>query len=194
MLSCITVQVNPHLHDPHAHSNIVHRWDFVTILTLFYLMFSLPLRLGFELAPSGFGLWLERTVDLFFILDILINFRSHYVDVMGHEVKDPKMVAKNYLKTWFAIDFVSSIPFDWFLTALGSTKALKSTKMIKAARVVKIIKLSKFSQNTWTKVVEDWFAMNRFGLQLLKLLATAFLLAHFMSCGISLVQGQCMNP
>ena len=109
------------------HKNVMdmcaHRWDLVTIVMLSYLTLSLPLRLGFELEPSGFGLWFERSTDLFFILDIFVNFRSHYFDVLGQEVKEPRKVAKNYLRTWFTIDFLSSIPFDWFLAGLGTTKA-----------------------------------------------------------------------
>ena len=31
------------------------------------------------------------------------------------QVNKPKEVAINYLKTWFTIDLLSSIPFDWFL-------------------------------------------------------------------------------
>ena len=153
------------------------------MLLLLLLTFTLPLRIGFEIEPAGFSLWFDRATDVFWILDILVNFRSHYIDKQGQEVKAPKKVAMNYLRTWFAIDFISSIPFDWFLAHLGETKALKTTKLFKAARVVKILKLSKFSQSVVGLAIEDWFAMNRFSLQLLKLLVTAFLLAHFMSCG-----------
>jgi Ca2+-binding EF-hand superfamily protein/CRP-like cAMP-binding protein len=158
-------------------------WDLTTMICLLYLIVSMPLRMGFELDPEGFGLWLERLIDAFFICDIVVNFRSYYLDETGREITDQKQCALNYLRGWFTIDFLSSIPFDWFLSGLGSTKAIKSAKLSKAVKVVRLLKLSKLMKSSaYAHALEDWFAMNRFGLQLVKMLVTAFSLAHFMSC------------
>lgn len=61
----------------------------------------------------------EKIIDLLFAFDILINFRTAYVDSHTDElVTDPTKIAKNYLKGRFWIDLVASIPFNdifgWF--------------------------------------------------------------------------------
>lgn len=55
-------------------------------------------------------------VDLMFIIDILINFRTTYVEKKSEEVvSSPKKIAIHYLKTWFVVDFIAAIPFDYFI-------------------------------------------------------------------------------
>ena len=52
-------------------------------------------------------------------LDVLLNFRTTYVDDVVHrEVTDASRIARRYLSTWCAIDVFSSVPFDWFFPQL----------------------------------------------------------------------------
>jgi potassium voltage-gated channel Eag-related subfamily H member 8 len=46
------------------------------------------------------------------IADIILNFRTTYVNKRGEVVSSPKSIALNYLKGWFAVDFLAAIPFD----------------------------------------------------------------------------------
>ena len=48
--------------------------------------------------------------DLYFLLDLFVNFRTAYFDSNGHIITDNRTIAKRYLKTWFIIDFSSCIP------------------------------------------------------------------------------------
>ena len=50
-------------------------------------------------------------MDSFFVSDVLLNFRTGYVDANGVEVLAPKECALHYAKTWFCLDFVSCLPF-----------------------------------------------------------------------------------
>ena len=68
---------------------------------------------------SGYFLALNSFIDLVFAFDILVNFRTTYYDRESQdEVKDPKQLAKEYIKTCsftapsFIIDFLSTVPFD----------------------------------------------------------------------------------
>lgn len=55
-------------------------------------------------------------VDVMFIIDIIINFRTTFMDSSSDAiVSEPKRIAINYLKTWFVVDFVAAIPFDFFI-------------------------------------------------------------------------------
>lgn len=71
-------------------------WDFITVTPL--LVFNL-------------------CVDLMFIIDIFINFRTTFIKLNTDEViSNPKQIALHYLKSWFVVDFVAAIPFEFMIT------------------------------------------------------------------------------
>lgn len=55
------------------------------------------------------------SVDVTFIIDILINFRTTYVNAADEVESDPAKIALHYLRGWFVIDLVAAIPFDLLL-------------------------------------------------------------------------------
>ena len=63
---------------------------------------------------------IDLIVDLMFIADILINFRTSYLH-NGEAVMDQKKIAINYMKSWFAIDCIAAIPFDLLLFGSGTS-------------------------------------------------------------------------
>lgn len=58
---------------------------------------------------------IEQIGDAFFMLDILVNLRTGYVEPDGTEVVDPSRCAARYLSTWFAVDVLCVLPLDRFL-------------------------------------------------------------------------------
>lgn len=94
--------------------NFHHFWDSLIFLFLVYTAFFYPVELAFfwmhdiPLACKR----LNEFVDIVFFLDILISFMTAYMDEELFIVRDPKKIAKNYLKTWFIIDFISAIPYE----------------------------------------------------------------------------------
>ena len=65
-------------------------------------------------------LFLSLVVDCMFFLDIVINFRTTYVHSASDElVTDPRRLAIYYAKTWFIIDLLAAIPFDWIIIIFG---------------------------------------------------------------------------
>eukprot|EP00966_Prymnesium_polylepis_P320435 7376816-Prymnesium_polylepis.1 len=48
-------------------------------------------------------------VDVIFLIDICLNFLTTF-RMYGREVWDPYLVVRNYLTTWFFIDFCASFP------------------------------------------------------------------------------------
>lgn len=57
----------------------------------------------------------DLLVDIMFIIDILINFRTTYVSPTDEVVSHPSKIAVHYLRGWFLIDLVAAIPFDLLL-------------------------------------------------------------------------------
>ncbi len=54
----------------------------------------------------------DLIVDIMFIVDIVINFRTTYVNSNEEVVSQPGRIAIHYFKGWFLIDMVAAIPFD----------------------------------------------------------------------------------
>ena len=59
-------------------------------------------------------------VDVLFIVDIVINLRTTYVDQNDEVVTQPSRIAKHYIKGWFPIDLFAAIPFDLLIFRSGS--------------------------------------------------------------------------
>lgn len=102
-------------------------WDWLILALVIFTAIEIPYSVAFliPLQDEGntpklfkvtpllvFNLW----VDLMFIMDILINFRTTFVDSSSDEVvSNPKQIALHYLKTWFVVDFVAAIPFEFMV-------------------------------------------------------------------------------
>ena len=133
--------------------------------------------------------WFERSIDLCFLFDVLLNFRTTYVDDVVHrEVTDASRIARRYLSTWCAIDVFSSVPFDWFFPQLfaGLGGLTRMSKLLKVARVLKVFKLLQLTSkdNAFTEIFEEMLYTSDMAdyLTLLKLtLATTFV-GHIMGC------------
>lgn len=62
---------------------------------------------------------IDLIVDIMFVIDIIINFRTTYVNKNDQIVSHAGKIALHYFKGWFLIDVVAAIPFD--LMMIGST-------------------------------------------------------------------------
>ena len=65
-------------------------------------------------------------IRTFFISDILLNFRTSFVNKKGEVVSDPKSIAVNYMRGWFLLDLVAALPFDLvYATEVHSARNIK---------------------------------------------------------------------
>ncbi|KAL3314861.1 hypothetical protein Ciccas_006508 [Cichlidogyrus casuarinus] len=116
-------------------------WDwFISILVLYTAIFT-PYSAAFLLlkpsstnSPVGENATklapvdtvyhtINYIVDCAFILDVLINFRTTYVNKNDEIISGPGRIAVHYFKGWFLIDIVSAIPFDLMLLAMTNNDA-----------------------------------------------------------------------
>lgn len=52
------------------------------------------------------------------------------------------MIANNYFRSWFLVDFVSTVPLDSiFATLVKNAGALRGTKLIRMIRLVRLFKI-----------------------------------------------------
>lgn len=79
--------------------------------------------------------------DTFFLMDLVMNFRTGIIIEDNTEIiLDPERIKKKYLKTWFVVDFVSSIPVDYIFLIVE--KGMDS-EMYKTARALRIVRFTK---------------------------------------------------
>lgn len=65
-------------------------------------------------------------MDVTFVVDILINFRTTFVNGQDEVVSHPGRIAVHYLSGWFLIDLVAAIPFDLLLAGSDTDEVTRS--------------------------------------------------------------------
>lgn len=89
---------------------------------------------------------LESTIDSIFAVDIMLNFFTAYSED-GIIITRPKLIALRYIKGFFFIDLIATIPFGYILTQSPIAMANKLgklgrlPKMIRFARAARLLKL-----------------------------------------------------
>jgi hypothetical protein len=84
-----------------SHNSVYRmRWDLIICVLAMYNCFSIPVTVAFQPeATLGMDIW-ERFLDVAFAFDLLINFRTTYVNSKtGFEVIDWKKIAVHYIIT-----------------------------------------------------------------------------------------------
>jgi len=101
-------------------------WDWLILALVIFTAIEIPYSVAFVMPLQEHRLAnvikvtpllvFNLCVDLMFIVDILINFRTTFVKQSTDEViSSPKQIALHYLKTWFLVDFVAAIPFEFMV-------------------------------------------------------------------------------
>ncbi|KAL1524301.1 hypothetical protein AB1Y20_019204 [Prymnesium parvum] len=146
------------------------RWNQLMLLFVLYNCFQIPLSLSItfdDAAKDGFNRF-DFVVDSFFLIDMLLNFRTSYYE--GEElVTDGWKVMKTYAEHWFLIDFIATFPWQILgLRVMKLCKVLRLTRLAKggslrAANSARILRLA----GGWMLVTHwtacTWFAIGTFG-------------------------------
>ncbi|CAB3240624.1 unnamed protein product [Arctia plantaginis] len=150
-------------------------WDWIILCLTFYTAIMVPYNVAFKNKTSEDVslLVIDSIVDVIFFIDIVLNFHTTFVGPGGEVVSDPKVIRKNYFKSWFLIDLLSCLPYDVFNAfdhdedGIGSLfSALKVVRLLRLGRVVR--KLDRY--------LEYGAAM------LILLLCFYMLVAHWLAC------------
>lgn len=145
-------EIPPFIRDPDSFSSAA--WDLISVLFLLYVTAAVPVRACFGLDDELWSatFWFEVIVDLFFAVDILVNFRTAFWDSNGFREKDTKKIAEHYIEHWFVLDLLSCVPvgyIQYFINAedeasgefraVKALRLLKMTKMLRLSRVKRIL-------------------------------------------------------
>jgi len=129
-------------------------WDmFIIVLTIWNVL-HVPFDFAYSTSDHIMMEILETTIDIIFVVDIIISFRTIYYSTRTSEkVLEPKRIALNYIKNGrFFIDLVSSIPVDLLILMFNSSdnRYFSTIKIIKLTRLFRLTKLVSFIRHKTT--------------------------------------------
>ena len=143
-------------------------------------------------------------IDIYFVVDLVLNFRTAVFSPDGDLTHEPWEVAMLYIRRWFIIDLVSTVPLPYVIylpgmgpvtvsDALGSdagTDAVPGAessnerllKLLRLFRLLKLMRLLRFKRilDRWE---EDLYSVTAFSVA--KLVLLVFAMGHWLSCGWS---------
>ncbi|ESO05460.1 hypothetical protein HELRODRAFT_195155 [Helobdella robusta] len=100
-------------------------WNIGETFLLIINLIVLPISITFFKDDLGSHWIAFNTIsDTFFLVDLALNFRTGFFEKNSEEiVLDPIKIAKNYLKTFFVIDFISSFPIDYTILMFSANNS-----------------------------------------------------------------------
>ncbi|KIZ01636.1 potassium voltage-gated channel, subfamily H(eag-related), member 6 [Monoraphidium neglectum] len=161
------------------------RWDVLMVLQLVFLVLEVPyvVCFGIQYRPQDPLGVLEIIIDITFVMDIWLSFRTGIVDTRPQVlIADRRVIARRYLSTWFVPDLFTCFPYEWFLQGpAGLLQLLRALRVIKALRMLRLVKLVKISRSSLL-MHHIAHALGPHLLQLLKLVLLATTLTHYIAC------------
>ncbi|XP_058260789.1 potassium voltage-gated channel subfamily H member 4a isoform X2 [Hemibagrus wyckioides] len=157
-------------------------WDWLILLATFYVAVTVPYNVCFSAPDDGnhddpecdssyrSTIVSDIAVEMLFILDIILNFRTTYVGPAGQVVYDARSICLHYSATWFILDLIAALPFDLlYAFNISVTSLVHLLKTVRLLRLLRLLqKVDRYSQ--YSAVV-------------LTLLMSVFaLLAHWLAC------------
>ncbi|XP_076679483.1 eag-like K[+] channel isoform X4 [Andrena cerasifolii] len=149
-------------------------WDWLILIATFYVAVVVPFNASF-INTDRPTMVSDVVVEALFIIDIVLNFRTTYVSRKGEVVSNSKSIAINYLKSWFVVDLVAALPFDFLYASdvysgeesgHGNIHLVKLTRLLRLARLLQ--KMDRYSQ--YSAVI------------LTMLMLFFILVAHWLAC------------
>lgn len=160
----------------------MQKWDvFITIL-LVYTALVTPFSVSFMGNATGLMFFMDKFVDLGFLIDMFINFFLGFKDDEGIMQWRHSKIVKKYLSSWFSIDFLSILPWDMAEDVIGSD-GLDSLKILKILRLFRLLKLLRILRSgRILKRIQTSMGISFASVTLIKLLSITLLVIHWQAC------------
>jgi len=180
-------------------SPFLNWWDVAGIIVLTYTAIYTPFEVAFLPSLDTVEAWttarflIARMIDVFFTLDLLLQFTIAYrrVDTSedGHSVgvwvEDHRSIALNYLSSWFWFDLLTLIPsvFDIIPTVGEDIGSLGGAAIFRTFRILRFVKILRVARAG--RVFQRWAA--RITLQhstqkVIWCIVRLFIWAHWFAC------------
>ncbi|XP_005946697.1 potassium/sodium hyperpolarization-activated cyclic nucleotide-gated channel 1 [Haplochromis burtoni] len=178
----------------HPYSDFRFYWDLLMLLLMMGNLIILPVGITFfrdENTPS----WIIFNVvsDTLFMVDLVLNFRTGIVKEDNTEILlDPRAIRQKYLKSWFLVDFVSSIPVDYIFLMVDSldsevyrtARALRIVRFTKILSLLRLLRLSRLIRyiHQWEEIFHMTYDLASAMVRIVNLIGMMLLLCHWDGC------------
>ncbi|XP_073781729.1 uncharacterized protein [Danio rerio] len=181
----------------HPYSDFRFYWDLLMLLLMVGNLIILPVGITFfkdENTPS----WIIFNVvsDTLFLVDLVLNFRTGIVKEDSTEILlDPRAIRQRYLKSWFLVDFVSSIPVDYIFLMVDleagldsevyrTARALRIVRFTKILSLLRLLRLSRLIRyiHQWEEIFHMTYDLASAMVRIVNLIGMMLLLCHWDGC------------
>ncbi|CAN1287631.1 Potassium channel AKT6 [Linum perenne] len=124
--------------EPHYRS-----WEVFLVFLVFYTAWMAPFEFAFVEHPLRPLSIADNIVNVFFLVDIVMTFFVAYLDETTFLLVDSKQkIAMRYIKTWFFLDIISTIPSEFVRAMLpNSLQSYGYVSMLRLWRVRRVSQL-----------------------------------------------------
>uniref|UniRef100_A0A8B9HPR7 Cyclic nucleotide-binding domain-containing protein n=1 Tax=Astyanax mexicanus TaxID=7994 RepID=A0A8B9HPR7_ASTMX len=179
----------------HPYSDFRFYWDFTMLLFMVGNLIIIPVGITFFKDETTTP-WIIFNVvsDTFFLMDLVLNFRTGIIiEESSDIILDPKTIKKKYLKTWFIVDFVSSIPVDYIFLIVEkgidsevykTARALRIVRFTKILSLLRLLRLSRLIRyiHQWEEIFHMTYDLASAVMRIFNLIAMMLLLCHWDGC------------
>ena len=135
-------------------------------------------------------------VDWIFVADCAARFYMPYLSHSGYYIVTPSKIRAHYLRSWFAIDALSSIPWDFILLVIiMANPALAVTltffRYVRVTRMFRFISIGVILRE-W-EITMNW-NVNLMWLRVIRLIITLIVWMNLCACIFGLIYAQEMDP
>lgn len=157
-------------------------WNLLLVHMLILTAILVPIRICFIQESETWDA-IDICFDIFFGLDIIVNFLSAFYDQKNKLVTEWKQIILNYIQGWFILDFIAVFPFSILLKIQGGNynKLIRLFRLARLYRVTKLIKLSK-GRNNFISQIFEIFSMSPASRKLINIVIIMISMTHFVSC------------
>jgi len=161
------------------------RWDVLTIFLLFAVALRVPYEVVFLTERVDGMFWVNRLVDVIFLVDIVLNFFLAYFDrVEGMWMFNPKKIRARYLSGWFIVDVTALSPLHWVVPLLGKELThqfvVGGIDILKLSQACKLLRVLRFPRIL--KRLETSYNFNFIQMELIKFFLKTCILGHWVAC------------
>ena len=153
-------------------------WDLLVLLLIIISLIIIPFHVAFQHKISLVNSLVIYIIDIFFIVDIFINFHTSY-KCKGIEITDKSSTIKRYFKTFFTLDILASVPFDLFFLLIypNTSSGISLVLLFRMMRFLRFFKLFIIFKR-WESL--SW--INPGYIRIGKFYSIVLLLVHWISC------------
>ena len=159
-------------------------WDLIIGILLFYTAAVVPLYVAFEETVSFKRVLIDIGVDIIFIADVVLSFFTSYIDPSSGEiVQSIKKISLTYLKGWFWMDLLASMPWQATEMILGESATDGETKFyLRILRVVRLFRLLKYVKLMKFKSKKRCLRLNDSIRRIIQVTGLVLFFSHLVAC------------